>query len=361
MINEKNNSMQLKNYNVYFFFGVLILISVITFYILKPFLIALLLAAILAIFFHKMYEFFLSKTKNHKGLSSLVTSLIILLIFVVPLVIISVFVGNEIVSAYHSISVSNDFYQEKVEPIIGGIQTSQFYDMLGLDQFLNKEAFSQYSRQLGQLALVFVQNAYLSVTHVFFMLFVMFFSLYYFFIDGKEIVQKIMYISPLRDLHENLLVENFISMSRATIKGTFVVCIIQGLLGGMVFYLVGIPSAIIWGVVMMLLALIPMFGSAIIWFPTAIILLLSGNIWQGIVVMSVGIGLISTIDNILKPKLVGKDTQMHPLLVLLATLGGLAIFGITGFIVGPIIFALFISLWDIYGIEFKGQLQKYNS
>jgi len=361
MINEKSSSMELKNYNVYFFFGVLVLVSITTFYIFKPFLIALLLAAILAIFFQKMYAFFLIKTKNRKGLSSLVTSLIILLIIIVPLVMIFFFVGNEIMSAYQSIAVSGDFYQNKVEPFIGQIKTSQFYNTLGLDQFLNKEAFTQYSRQLGQLALVFVQNAYLSVTHILFLIFVMFFSLYYFFIDGKEIVKKIMYVSPLRNSHENLLVDKFISISRATVKGTFVICMLQGLIGGMVFYIAGIPSAVVWGVTMMLFALIPMVGSAIIWFPVAIVLLMAGNIWQGILVLVIGFGLISTVDNIVKPKLVGKDTQLHPLLILLATLGGLTLFGLTGVIIGPIIVALFVSLWDIYGIEFKGQLQKYNS
>ena len=361
MPNEKNISMQLKNYNVYFFFGVLVLVSVATFYIFKPFLIALLLAAILAIFFQKMYAFFLSKTGNHKGFSSIITSLIILLIIIVPLIIIFFFVGNEIMSSYQSVAVSGDFYQNKVEPFIGQIQTSKFYNVLGLDQILNKEAFAQYSKQLGQLVLIFVQNAYLSITHIFFLIFVMFFSLYYFFIDGKEIVRKIMYVSPLRDSHENLLVDKFISISRATVKGTFVICILQGLIGGMVFYIAGIPSAVVWGVAMMLFALIPMVGSALIWLPVAILLLMTGNIWQGILVLVVGIGLISTVDNIVKPRLVGKDTQLHPLLILLATLGGLTLFGLAGVIVGPIIIALFVSLWDIYGIEFKGQLKKYNS
>jgi predicted PurR-regulated permease PerM len=361
MSNEKNSSMELKNYNVYFFFGILCLVSVATFYIFKPFLIALLLAAILAIFFYRMYTFFLSITGNRKSLSSLISSLIILLIIVIPFIILSVFVGREIMSLYHSIAVSGDFYKQKISPIIEQIQTSQFSMTLGLDQFLNKESFAQYFRQLGQLSLVIAQNAYLSITNVLFMIFVMFFALYYFFIDGKEMIQKIMYISPLRNLHENLLIEKFISMSRATIKGTFVICIVQGWIGGMVFFLAGVPSPIIWGVVMMICGLVPMFGAAIIWFPVAIILLMSGSLWQGILVMLVGVFLISTIDNILKPKLVGNGAQLHPLLVLIATLGGLALFGITGFIVGPIIVALFISLWDIYGIEFKGQLKKYNS
>ncbi|HPN55023.1 MAG TPA: AI-2E family transporter [Candidatus Moranbacteria bacterium] len=353
--------MELKNLNVSFFLLVLTATSIITFFIFKPFFIALILAAILAIFFQKMYAFILSKTKNKKVFSSLLTSLAVFLIIVIPVVVASIFVGKEIISAYHSISVSDDFYQRKVEPIIGGIKTSPLYDALNLKQFVNREAFSQYSKQLGQLAFTFVQNAYSGVSHMFFMLFVMFFALYYFFIDGKEIVKKFMYISPIKDLHESLLVEKFVSMSRATIKGTFVVCIVQGLLGGMVFYIVGIQSAVIWGVVMMLFSLIPMLGSAIVWFPMGIILLMAGNVWQGVLVLIVGFSLISTIDNILKPKLVGKDTQMHPLLVLLATLGGLALFGPAGVIVGPIVVALFVSLWEIYGIEFEKQLKKYNN
>jgi len=353
--------MELKNFNVFFFLAVLLGSSIITFFIFKPFLVAIFLAAILAVLFQRPYLFFLSKTKNSKSISSLITSLIIVLIIIIPIIAMAIFVGNEIASAYHSVTMSDDFYQKKVEPIIGGIKTSPLYDTLNLEQFVSKEAFSQYSKQLGQLALNFVQSAYSSVTHLFFMLFVMFFALYYFFIDGKDIVRKVMYISPLRDAHEDLLVEKFVSISRATIKGTFAVCLVQGMIGGMVFYIAGIQSAVIWGVVMALFAIVPMFGSAIVWFPIGIILLLSGSIWQGVFVLAVGMGLISTIDNILKPKLVGKDTQMHPLLVLLATLGGLALLGPAGVIVGPIIIALFVSLWDIYGIEFKKQLKEYNN
>ena len=357
----KKIPMELKNFNVFFFLAVLLGSSIITFFIFKPFLVAIFLAAILAVLFQRPYLFFLSKTKNSKSISSLITSLIIVLIIIIPIIAMAIFVGNEIASAYHSVAMSDDFYQKKVEPIIGGIKTSPLYDTLNLEQFVSKEAFSQYSKQLGQLALNFVQSAYSSVTHLFFMLFVMFFALYYFFIDGKDIVRKVMYISPLRDAHEDLLVEKFVSISRATIKGTFVVCLVQGMIGGMVFYIAGIQSAVIWGVVMALFAIVPMFGSAIVWFPIGIILLLSGSIWQGVFVLAVGMGLISTIDNILKPKLVGKDTQMHPLLVLLATLGGLALLGPAGVIVGPIIIALFVSLWDIYGIEFKKQLKEYNN
>lgn len=352
--------MQIKNYNVYFFFSILIFISVVTFFIFKPFLVALLLASILAIFFSGIYDFFLRISGQRKSLSSFITSLVILLLIIIPLVIVSVLVGEEVIALYQSIAGSGDFYQKYLAPLVNKIHTSPLYDMLKLDQILSKESFAQYSSQFGQSILLLLQSAYLSISHVIFLVFVMFFSLYYFFMDGKDLVRKVMYISPLKDTHESMLIQKFISISRATIKGTFIVCMLQGFIGGMVFYIAGVPSAVIWGVVMALLSLIPMLGASIVWFPVAIAMLMMGNIWEGVLIIAVGLGLVSTIDNILKPKLVGKDTQIHPLMVFFATLGGLAMFGLAGFILGPIIVALFISLWEIYGIEFKSQLKKYN-
>jgi len=361
MLKKNNAPMQLKNYNVYFFFGILILVSVATFFIFKPFLVALLLAAMLAVLFQKPYEYLLSKTGNRKGLSSLITSMLILLLIIIPVTIISVLVGNEVISSYQSIADSGDFYQNQINPLIEKIQTNPFYEIFGLQQVLGKEAFAQYSGQFGKLVLAFLQTAYLNAAHIILMIFVMFFSLYYFFIDGKDVVKKVKYISPLRDSHENMLVEKFISISRATIKGNLVVAIIQGTLGATLFAAVGIQSAIIWGVAMMFLSLLPMMGTSLVWFPAGIIMLMMGNIWQGIVILVLGFTIISTIDNVLSPELIGKDTQLHPLLLFFAILGGLPLFGFAGFIVGPVIVALFVSMWEIYGVEFKSQLKKYNS
>lgn len=170
-----------------------------------------------------------------------------------------------------------------------------------------------------------------------------------------------MQLSPLKNEHERLLAEKFISISRATIKGTLVVGAIQGLLGGLAFWIVGVPSPAIWGLLMILFSIIPLVGSALVWLPAAIILLLMGQVWQGIFLLVVGFGVISLVDNILRPKLVGKDTQMHPLMIFFATLGGISLFGLPGFIIGPIVVSLFLALGEIYSIEFKSQLAEYNS
>jgi len=353
--------MELKNYNVYFFFIVLALVSMATFFIFEPFIIAILVASVLAVVFRPIYDFFLGKLGGRKGFSAILTSMVSLLVLIVPFLLILGLLVNELTSLYQGISSEEDIYGKYVNPIVREINDSPLLGALGLGDLLNREAIGNSISQIGQVSLNLLQAIYQSVIHFVFLTFVMFFSLYYLLVHGKEVVKKIMRLSPLRDSHEKLLIEKFVSISRAAIKGTLVVAFIQGFIGGLAFAIAGVPSATIWAVVMMILSLIPMFGSSIIWFPAGIILLLLGNIWQGIFILTVGLLIISLIDNVLRPELVGKDTQMHPLIVFFATLGGIALFGFLGFIIGPIIVALFLSLWDIYAVEFKKQLKSFNA
>lgn len=353
--------MELKNYNVYFFFIILIAVSAVTFFIFQPFLVAILVAAVLSVIFRPTYNFFLGKFNKRKRLSAFITSFIAMLLIVVPFSIIFALIVNEITTIYQDISAGGVFRDSYISPIIRYIENNKLLTLLGADSLINKDSISSSLSQFGQLSFNFVQVVYQSLAHFIFMTFVLFFSLYYFLVNGREVASKIMMLSPLRDTHEKMLLEKFVSMSRATIKGTIVVSFVQGLIGGLTFAIAGVPSAMIWAVVMMLLSLIPMFGSSIIWFPVGVGMLLLGNIWQGLFILIVGLLIISLIDNFLRPELVGKDTQMHPLIVLFATLGGISVFGFLGFIIGPIIVALFLSLWDIYGIEFKKQLRSFNS
>jgi len=188
------------------------------------------------------------------------------------------------------------------------------------------------------------------------MLFIMFYTLFFFLRDGKKILEHLMHLSPLGNKYETMLYEKFTSTSRATLKGTFLVGCVQGTLGGLLFLAVGIPGALIWGLMMVALSIVPAVGCSIIWLPTGIIMLLMGNIWQGITILLFGTLVISNIDNLIRPPLVGKDIQMHPLLVLFSTLGGIFIFGISGFIIGPVIAALFTSVISIYDHYYRNEL-----
>ena len=353
--------MQLRNYNVLFFFGVLLAVSVVTFFIFQPFLISIVVAAILATLFQGVYGFFLRHTAGRKGLSSLATSAAVFLLIVIPVSLVIILVVNEIASFYSIFSQSGDFYQLHIAPLAAQLQKGSSIQSRLFQQLLSKETFTQYSTQLGQNILIIAQGAYQSIIHIIFLALVMFFSLYYFLINGKDIVKKIMYISPLQDKHEKLLIKKFVSISRSTIKGMIIIALMQGITGAIMFYIAGIPSVATWAVLMGILSVIPLFGSSIIWIPAAIIMLLGGHLWAGIFLLAIGFVVISSIDNFIRPWIVGRDMEMHPLITLFATLGGLWLFGIIGFIIGPIVVALFLSLWDIYGVEFKSQLDKYNA
>ncbi|MEP7162596.1 MAG: AI-2E family transporter [Candidatus Moraniibacteriota bacterium] len=351
--------MQARNLNIYFFFLTLIGVGVVVFYIFQPFLTAIVAAAILSVLFKPTYEFFRHTLKGHSAVSSFSTCLVVAVIIVTPILFVLSLAIGEANHLYQTITEEHSF-PSLVEQSVSNLKHTPYLNYIFNDETLTTERVLADIQRFSQNALGLLEAAYQSVTSFFFWVFVMFFTLYYFLIDGRKTLAYFMSLSPLRNEHEKLLVEKFISISRATLKGTLVVGVIQGLLGGIAFWIVGIPSPAIWGLLMILLSIIPLVGSAIVWIPAAIILLLMGNIWQGVFLFAVGFGVISVIDNILRPKLVGKDTQMHPLMVFFASLGGISFFGLPGFIIGPIIVSLFMALWEIYTMEFKQQLTEYN-
>jgi predicted PurR-regulated permease PerM len=182
----------------------------------------------------------------------------------------------------------------------------------------------------------------------------MLYLLFFFLRDGQMIMRRIISTLPLGNRRERHLFIRFASVSRATIKGTLTVAMVQGGIGGLLFTILGIPAALLWGVVMTFLSLLPVGGSAIVWVPTAIILFFQGAYAKAIILVIAGTLIIGLVDNLLRPLLVGRDTQMPDYLILLATLGGITWFGLTGFVLGPVIAALFITIWEMVGREYGG-------
>src|SRR5690606_34785190 len=166
--------------------------------------------------------------------------------------------------------------------------------------------------------------------------------------DGDALARRLNDSIPLRPEQRRALAEKFTMVIRAMIKGTLAVAVVQGVLGGLIFWLLGIPAAALWGVVMGILSLLPAVGSPIVWGPVAIYLLATGEVWQGLVLLAYGALVIGLIDNVLRPILVGKDTRIPDYVVLISTLGGLALFGVNGLLLGPVIAALFLAVWDIF-------------
>jgi predicted PurR-regulated permease PerM len=180
--------------------------------------------------------------------------------------------------------------------------------------------------------------------------------MFYFFRDGDRIVQRVMYLSPLDKRYEQMFVDRLISVARATLRGSLVVGLVQGSIGALTLWAAGAKAPLLWGVVMMFTAMIPMLGTWIILYPNAIVLYSQGHVVGGTVVVLMTALVITNVDNVIRPRLVGKRARMHDLLVFFSTLGGIAAYGIFGFIVGPIIAALLMALLEIYALEFKHQL-----
>lgn len=351
--------MELRNYNLYFFFIILIGISVLVFFVIKPFLVPLLIAAILANLFDFIYKRILS-VLGKRGISSFLACFSIALIIVVPLIVVSTLVVNEIQNIISKLVENPESIRNIISDFENRLRSIRFLNMVDIGKIINQDSVIAAAKNLSQNALKILQSTYKGLAHFIFVTFIMFFTLFYLFIDGKKLIKKIMELSPIRDSYENTLIQKFVSISRATIKGTSLISIMQGTLGGILFFLTGVPSPVLLGILMTISSVIPSIGSGLVWAPVGIIMLIAGNTVQGLVILIIGALVISTVDNIVRPRLVGRDTQLHPLMILFSTLGGIALFGISGFIVGPIIMSLFVALWEIYYLEFKNQLERYN-
>jgi len=340
-----------------FFFGALFLTFLGFFGLFRPFLFPIFWAATIAVIFYPYYKK-INHSLKHDSISSSIMILLIFALVFLPIIAIILMTVNQSVYLYNSVDTSN------LVETIGGNVSSQIEQSSLLSAYLS-EASQNWSQYLGNatksisIALYesFIQFTQFSIRFIF-MLFIFTYSLFYFFKDGEKILNKVMFLSPLGDKYEKTLFERFTSTARATIKGTFIIGAVQGTLGGILFAITGIPGAFVWGVVMTALSIIPAIGSFLIWVPAGLIMLFLGNIWEAITIFLVGSLLIGTIDNLLRPKLVGKDIQMHPLIVLFSTLGGIAIFGVSGFVIGPMIAAIFLSLLSIYELYYKTELKK---
>jgi len=348
-----NNKVKFAKMRSVFFFSLIILLSVIILYLIRPFFYPIFWAAVLAVMFYPIYKGVVKYVKR-QAISSFITILIVILTIFIPLTLITYLIVNASFDLYNAASKNVIFTNP--EQVSSWLQHS----FLGpyIDQIRNQWAgyISSVARTLGEFLFTNIMSFTQNSVKFLFMLFIMFYTLFFFFKDGKRILQKIMHISPLGDTYEEMLYNRFTSTARATLKSTILVGGLQGILAGLLFWITGIQGAIIWGLITMICALIPALGSFIVWAPIGVISLALGNTWQGIVILLFGFLVVSTIDNFLKPIMVGKDAQMHPLIVLFSTLGGVVLFGISGFVIGPVVAALYLSIISIYEHYYKEEL-----
>jgi predicted PurR-regulated permease PerM len=327
---------------------------------LRPFLTTILMAAVFAGLAHPLYSRLNARLSGNRPLAAGLTLLLTLVLVVAPLLAILGVVVNQALRITESIGpVVQRFINEptfidqqlqripgieRLEPYRGEILTRLGDIVNTIGSFL---VGSLSSTTRGTVAFVF---------HFFLLLYSMFFLL----MDGPAMLRALLNHLPLYEDERLQMTNRFMSVTRATVKGTIIIGLIQGTLAGLAFRIVGIPDALFWGVVMVVLSILPAIGGALVWVPACIILIAAGDVLSGVLLAAFCALIVGSVDNLLRPRLVGRDTKMHDLVILFSTLGGILAFGPVGFIVGPILAGLFVTSWEIFAVAYRDVLKDAN-
>ncbi len=329
---------------------------------IRQFLLSVLLAAILSALVRPLFLAILRRFRGRRTWASITTLFILVLVVGLPLLAFFGVVASQAVQVSQAAGPWIERQITQGGPLDQRLRQLPLIDRVPAVQKVVPSS-EQLAAKVGQAAsgmasflLHLLAQAGLGTLSFFLQLFVMLYALFYFLADGPAILARILFYVPLTPRDQDLLLERFVSVGRATLKGSLLIAMIQGALAGAAFWAVGVPAAAFWGTVTAVGSLVPAVGAAIVWVPMVIYLLIAGHGGAATVLFLWGTLVVSTADNFLRPRLVGRDARMPDLMVLLSTLGGLVLFGATGFVVGPIVAALFVTVWHLYGEAFAGWL-----
>lgn len=323
---------------------------------IRQFLLAVVLAAVFAGMMYPFYDWLRGKLRGRRGLAATITLLVLLLGLGLPIAGFLALVANEAVELSQG---AEEWFQDQA-PRLDDLR-SRLEGLPYADQLLPEgEQLLVQARELagraGPMLMGTVAAATRGTFSFFLQFFIMLYAIFFFLIDGPAILRQILYYTPLDAHEEEQLLERFVSVTRATLKGSLLIGVLQGAAAGVAFWVAGVPGPAFWGTVMAVLSVIPALGAALVWIPAVIYLFLVGQVAAGVGLLIWCALVVSTLDNFLRPRLVGRDARMSDLLILLSTLGGIVLFGAVGFIVGPIVAALFVTVWHIYGETFQAWL-----
>lgn len=329
----------------------LICISLALGWILLPFYGAILWGFIIALMATPIQRWLLPRMQFHRNRAALLTMLIVLLVVVLPFVLITVSLAAEATNLFQLLQSGELNPARYLRGVFDALPDwmGSVLDYFGLTNFDKLQArvsalLSQGTQFIATQALSIGQITFDFVANLFITLYLAFFLIR----DGESLLNMMRKGIPLSDAHKRELGLKFTTVIRATVKGNLFVAALQGALGGLAFWVLGIGAPVLWAVLMAFLSLLPAVGAGLVWVPVAIYLLLQGDLWQSLALTAWGIFVIGLVDNLLRPMLVGRDTRMPDYVVLITTLGGMAVMGINGFVVGPAIAAMFMAVWHIY-------------
>ena len=337
----------------------LLLVAVITLAfltMLRSFLLTITLAIIFSALSHPIYRELQARFRRYDSLAALTTILIVLVLVLGPLLIVLIAGANEAVRMTQSFGPRFKELVSQPGGLEAWLRALPFYSTVAPYQ---DEILAQAEQLVGSAGALFfgaISATTVATAGLLFKLVVMLYTMFFLLTDGRALLRTGLAYVPLDEGDKALMMERFLSVTRATLKGTVLIGTAQGLLSGIAFWMVGIDGAIFWGMVMTVLSIIPGVGGALVWVPAAIVLAVTGELWKGLGLAAFCSLIVGSVDNLLRPQLVGRDTQLHPLFIFFSTFGGLIVFGVMGFVIGPILAALFVTVWEMFGIAFKREL-----
>ena len=330
-----------------------VFISAVFLSMIRSFLMAIFLAGIFAALARPICDGLQNVLKGRRGPASVLTLLLIVIVVVLPLGVLTGVVTGQAIKVSQSAMPWVKAQINQPGAVTDFLATIPYYDQIAPHSEVILRKAGQMVGGISQFLINNLSSATIGAVNFLFMLFVWLYTMYFFLMDGEKLLEKILYYLPLEDDDEQQMLERFTSVTRATLKGTAVIGILQGGLAGLAFWAVGIPSATFWGVIMVVLSIIPSVGTAVVWLPAAVILGFGGAVGKAVGLFIFCALVVGSLDNLLRPILVGKDTQMHELMIFFGTMGGIFMFGMIGVIIGPIVAALFVTVWEIYGHAFE--------
>lgn len=333
-------------------FMLLVVLATIAFaWVLQPFYGAILWGLVVAILFNPLNQRMRKVLGQRRSLASVTTVLLVIIIVILPLILISASLTQQATSFYSRVQSGELdlvlYLQRMLDALPGWArEILNYFGLTDLDAMRIRltDALKQGSQLIAASALGIGLSAFDFALGLGVMLYLLFFLLR----DGDALLKRVRDAVPLHAEQKTLLMSRMSLVVRATVKGGIAVAIVQGMLGGLAFWILGIPAPLLWAVVMAFLSLLPAIGAAIVWAPVALYLLASGSIWEGLFLIGFGTVVIGLVDNLLRPFLVGKSTKLPDYVVLISTLGGIQVFGLNGFVIGPLIAAVFMVSWEIF-------------
>ncbi len=331
--------------------GLLLIVTVLFAIVLSPLSGAVSWAVFIAIVFAPLQERSVHVCRGRRGWAAFGTLVVIVFSVLLPTALLSSSIGHEAAAFYQRFQTGeiqlSAYFQRGMDAlpawVRAGLDRFELFDIAEVQRKV-VDALGRSSQALTSRAFVIGQNTLQFVVNFFVMLYLLFFLLR----DGQRLAAEAARALPLKPQHTKRLIAEFAMVVRATVKGNVVVALVQGTLGGLAFWVLDIRGALLWGAIMALLSLLPAVGAALVWGPVAIYLLSTGSIWQALGLTVWGVLVIGLVDNVLRPIMVGKETRLPDYLVLIATLGGLAVFGLNGFVIGPVIAAMFLATWEMF-------------